>query len=170
MDLDRDHTTPTDRRRLVADALEELAWHTPSGIMQSMRRWPAGRVSLVHLDVLMLLADEGRLPMRSIADALDVSQASTTGIVDRMEQRGLVERQRDDEDRRVVMVALTETGRQFIAGIATERRGRLATLLEELSDDELTALLRGSRALRLARERMLARSADTPCASRETPA
>ena len=39
--------------------------------------------------------------MSQLAEALDVSQASATGIVDRMEQRGLVSRQRNDEDRRV---------------------------------------------------------------------
>ena len=146
------------RGRLIAEALDELAWHTPAGLMRLIRHWPAGRVSLVHLDVLMLLADEGPLPMRAIAEALGVSQASTTGIVDRMEQRDLVERQRDPGDRRVVMVTLSGTGRELIAGIATERRDRLASLLGELSDEDLAALLRGSRALRMARERMLAGS------------
>ncbi len=92
--------------------------------------------------------------MRSLAESLDVSQASVTGIVDRMEQRGLIERRRDDEDRRVVRVALTDAGRQLIVGVAAERRERLVYLLEQLTDDELAGFLRGSRALRLARERL----------------
>ncbi len=155
--------TPTpagvDRRRLIKDLLDELTSHTPAGLMRSMRRWPSGPLSLVHLNVLMLLAEEGPLPMRALADTLDVSQASATGIVDRMEQRGLVERRRDDEDRRVIRVALTGAGRELIAGIATERRSRLAMVLEDLTDEELAGFVRGSRALQRARERMHARLA-----------
>ncbi len=151
------------RERLKARTLDELTRHAPAGFMRSISRWSAGRVSLVHLHVLMLLVDDGRLPMWALAEALGVSRASATGIVDRMEQRGLVERQRDADDRRVVNVALTDAGRQLIAGIATERRGRLAMLLDDLGDEELRGLMRGSRALRKARERMLKRaSTDAP--------
>jgi DNA-binding MarR family transcriptional regulator len=82
-----------------------------------------------------------------------VSQASATGIIDRMEQRGLVERRRGDDDRRVVRVALTDEGRNLIAGMATERREHLAMMLEHLADDELEGFLRGARALHRARER-----------------
>ncbi len=150
-------TTPIqnpDRRQLLADLLEDLTSHTPAGIMRHMRRWPAGPLSLVHLHVLTVLDADGPLPMRALAESLDVSQASATGIVDRMVQRGLVERRREDEDRRVIRVALTGTGRQMIEGVAVERRGLLARILEELTDDELEGFLRGTRALRAARERL----------------
>ncbi len=48
--------------------------------------------------------------MGQLAEDLDVSVASVTGIVDRMERRGLVERERGTGDRRVIMVDLTEAG------------------------------------------------------------
>ncbi len=146
--------TRVDRSTLISRTVDELISHGPFRMMRSMRHWPAGPLSLIHLHVLMLLAEEGPLPMRGLADTLDVSQASMTGIVDRMEQRGLVERHRDDEDRRVVRVALTDDGRQLIVGIGTERRGHLTAMLDELTDDELAGLLLGSRALRRVRERM----------------
>jgi DNA-binding MarR family transcriptional regulator len=143
------------RRRLIEDTLAELSAHAPAGLLRSIRRSSAGRLSMVNLHVLMLLADAGPTPMRTIADGLDVSGASATGIIDRMAERGLVERARDEHDRRVVNVALTEAGRQLMVGLATERRERLAALLDELADDDLAALLRGSRALRQARERLM---------------
>jgi len=159
------------RKAVIEAVLDELAANAPFRMMRSMRRWPSGPLSLVHLHVLMLLAAEGSQPMRSLADTLDVSQASMTGIVDRMEQRGLVERQRDESDRRVIRVALSDGGRQILSGMGTERRGRLAMLLEELTDDELAGLLQGSRALHRARERMHAREADPqPDDSRHAPA
>jgi DNA-binding MarR family transcriptional regulator len=147
-------TVVTPRKQLLAELLEELSSHTPADVMRYMRRWPAGPLSLVHLHVLTVLDIEGPVPMRALAESLDVSQASATGIVDRMEQRGLVERSRNDEDRRVVRVALTVAGRQMVEGVAAERRERLGRILEDLSDDELEGFLRGTRALRRARERL----------------
>jgi DNA-binding MarR family transcriptional regulator len=150
-----------DRRTMLMQVLDELTLHAPSGFMKFMRRWPSGPVSLVHLQVLMLLDGEGPHAMHALADALDVSQASATGIVDRMEQRGLVDRVRDEDDRRVIRVALTQSGRQLIAKMATERRERLSQVLAELTDVELEGFLLGSQALRRARERLLERLPET---------
>jgi DNA-binding MarR family transcriptional regulator len=145
------------RARLKEALLGELAARSPAATMRFMRHWPAGRLSLIHLNVISILDADGPLPMRGLAETLDVSQASATGIVDRMEQRGLVERQRDEADRRIIRVALTDDGRRLIAGIATERRDHFALILDELTDEELKALLVGTRAMRRARERFHAR-------------
>jgi DNA-binding MarR family transcriptional regulator len=119
-----------------------------------MRNWPGGALSLVHINVLAVLDIDGPLPMHRLAETLDVSQASATGIVDRMEQRGLVERRREDGDRRVVHVALTDEGRRLITGMAAERRDHLSQLLDTLTDAELEGFLLGARALHRARARL----------------
>jgi DNA-binding MarR family transcriptional regulator len=123
-------------------------------MMRSVRRWSSGRLSMVNLHVLMALTHEGPLSMRAIAESLDVSQASTTGIIDRMEELGYVTRVRDEADRRVVNVALTDAGHELIADMASERRERLAQMLGTMADDDLAALTQGLRALRVARERL----------------
>ncbi len=147
------HTPPVTRETLLAELLDELSAHSPAAAMHNMRHWPAGRLSLVHLNILFLLEHDGAMAMRALAEAMDVSQASATGIVDRMEQRDLVERQRDDEDRRVIRVAITAEGRRLIAGMAAERREHLAEFLTQLTDEELEGFLLGARAMRRARER-----------------
>lgn len=141
------------RLEVKARLLDELFAHSPAKALRYLRRWPGGALSLVHLNVMTVLDTDGAVPMGRLADALDVSQASATGIVDRMEQRGLIVRQGDPEDRRVTRVALTDEGRAVINGLAAERRDRLSKLLDELTDDELSGFLRGARAMRLARER-----------------
>jgi DNA-binding MarR family transcriptional regulator len=146
-----------DRHTLKRELLEEIVSHQPAAAMRSMRRWPGGAVSLVHMQVLTTLDVDGPLPMRGLAEALDVSQASATGIVDRMEQRGLVERRRDGEDRRVVHVAITDAGRDVIGGFASERREKLEMLLDYLTDDELSSFLVGARAMARAREQLHAK-------------
>jgi DNA-binding MarR family transcriptional regulator len=146
-------TEPTERSVLVAQLLDELARSGPKDAIRHMRQWPHGRLSLVHLNVLMTIDVDGSLPMSALAEALDVSQASVTGIVDRMEQRGLVERHRDDEDRRVVRVVVTDEGRSLVGRLAEQRREHLTQVLDELTDEELAGFLGGLRAFRRARER-----------------
>jgi DNA-binding MarR family transcriptional regulator len=142
------------RADIRAEILDELATHQPAQAMRYMRKWPGGALSLVHLQVLMALETEGPLPMRALAERMDVSQASATGIVDRMEQRGLVERRREDEDRRVVRVVLTGSGQDTIGGFAAERRDRLTEILDELTDEELSGFLGGLRGMRRGRQRL----------------
>jgi DNA-binding MarR family transcriptional regulator len=89
--------------------------------------------------------------MSRLAEALDISVASVTGVVDRMEARGLVERRRGAADRRVILVHPAEGGRRLFSEIDAKRRQGLAKLLGRLSEPELTSLLTGHRALRAAR-------------------
>ncbi|MFI5723122.1 MarR family winged helix-turn-helix transcriptional regulator [Streptomyces cyaneofuscatus] len=88
--------------------------------------------------VLGLLALEPT-PMRKIAVKLKCEPSNVTGIVDRLETRGLVERRADPVDRRVKLAAATEAGRET----ARELRGSLNFAREplaELSDAERTVL------------------------------
>jgi 4'-phosphopantetheinyl transferase len=151
----RDRMPSTADPELRQQLLEELTTYTPSRQMHAMRHWPAGKLSLVHLNVLIVLNAEGPLPMRGLAEALDVSQASATGIVDRMEQRGLVTREHDAEDRRVVRVLPSDIGRSLIDGVADQRRDHLVTILDGLTDDEARGFLLGMRGMRRAREAFL---------------
>ena len=141
-----------DRSAVTAELLDELASAQPGKFMRHLRKGAGGAFSLVHLQVLFTLDSEGPLPMSRLADAMDVSQASATGIVDRMEQRGLVERLRDDADRRVVRVALAEGGRQTLGVMASERREHLAQIINQLTDRELEGFLAGLRGMRRGRE------------------
>ena len=107
------------RRRIVDDLLDELTSWSPRERAGAFKHWLRGSLSLVHLQVLAVLEADGPLAMSKLAEALDVSVASATGIIDRMEQRGLVERRREPDDRRVVLVHRTDSG---IRSSATSRR------------------------------------------------
>ncbi|MBD2315112.1 MarR family transcriptional regulator [Desertifilum sp. FACHB-1129] len=64
-----------------------------------------------HWLVLCCLWQEDGLPTSSIGDKLQQVGGTLTGVLDRMEERGLVFRQRDPRDRRVWRIWLTEAGR-----------------------------------------------------------
>jgi DNA-binding MarR family transcriptional regulator len=135
-----------DRAQAIADVLDELTSWTPRDRKGAFRSWLRGSLSLVHLHVLTILED-GPLPMSRLADALDVSVASATGIVDRMEDRKLVERLSDPADRRRVLVHATRRGSGVFEALSRERRTRLRPILERMSDDELASFLTGLRAV-----------------------
>lgn len=64
-----------------------------------------------HLAVLAALSDVGPCCQRDLCDRLDVDKSHMVAFVDDLEDRGLLERQRDPEDRRRHRVAITEDGR-----------------------------------------------------------
>jgi DNA-binding MarR family transcriptional regulator len=144
-------TLDAERRPLVAEAIDELTSWNPREFIAAFQRWQHGSISLIHLNVLALLEGHGPLAMSKLAEALDISVASMTGVIDRMEKRGLVERRHDLEDRRVVLVHPAPGGRQLFADIDDRRRHGLAKLLDTMTDADLEGLLRGHRALRAAR-------------------
>jgi DNA-binding MarR family transcriptional regulator len=146
-----------------------MASFNPASLMRAWQHWPHGRLSLVHLNVLSILDVRGPLAMGELAEALDVSQASATGIVDRMEQRGLVARSRTSDDRRVIHVEIADGGRDTLTGIVFERREHLAAMLELLSNEELAGFLLGSRAMRRIREQFHDRMAHHAATQHDAP-
>lgn len=91
--------------------------------------------------VLAELRRSGRRSMSSLAECSHVSQASLTGIVDRLGDRGLIERVRSDEDRRVVEVSVTDAGVAELQRSRAQMLERLETLLNPLSPMQRTELL-----------------------------
>lgn len=91
--------------------------------------------------VLAATAKEPRR-MADLAEWVEVSSASLTGIVDRLEDRGLVTRCRSTEDRRVVWVAITDAGTDSLTAAGQHMRERIGVFLTPLTDEERTELVR----------------------------
>ncbi len=137
-----------ERRRLTGALLDELTAWNPRERIGAFRAWMRGSLSLVHLHVLTVLETDGPLSMTRLADALDVSVASATGIVDRMASRGLVERLRTTADRRVVLVGATDAGRAVFVGPRLRAPRSPRALARAADHRELTAALTGLGAMR----------------------
>ena len=76
------------------------------------------------------------MTMSRLAELLNVSLPNVTGIVDRMEERGLVERGRDADDRRLVTLQATTIGRATVEEIDQIRRQALASVLRQLTTEQ----------------------------------
>lgn len=108
-------------------------------------------VSMTHLHVIWQLEDHGgSLPMGRLADLLGVSMSNVTGLVDRMEERGLVERVRPADDRRVVHVRPTPAGLESARAFELIKTDTIKRVLDRLTETQLTRLVRAIEDLRLA--------------------
>jgi DNA-binding MarR family transcriptional regulator len=84
--------------------------------------------SQYHYSVLALLGEQPRKAQSAMAEALGVDPSQLVGVLDALEDRGLVERRRDPDDRRRHVVSLTTKGR----GELTKLRKTIDRLEDEL--------------------------------------
>ncbi|XXF77215.1 MarR family transcriptional regulator [Myxococcaceae bacterium GXIMD 01537] len=111
-------------------------------IRREMRHFPsiAAEFDLSPVQVHVLRAlGESSLPMNSLAGDLGCDASNVTGLVDRLEGRGLVERQSATHDRRVKMLSLTEAGREVRERLM-ERLMVAPASISSLSEADLMAL------------------------------
>jgi DNA-binding MarR family transcriptional regulator len=150
---------PAPRDSLVEELLDEMTPWNPQERIGAFKSFLSGSLSLIHIHVLTILEVQGPLSMSRLAEELDVSVASATGIVNRMEERGLVKRRHADSDRRVVSVQATHRGNEVFERLRRHRREKIKKMLAQLSDEELAAFLMGLRAMRRARAAVAERGA-----------
>jgi len=95
-----------------------------------------GQLNLPQYNALKAVALHAPLSMGKLTEDLCVSTAAATNVVDRLVQLGLVERRRDERDRRVVLVTPTAKGRRTVRGVHQDVGALFVRLLERLSAEE----------------------------------
>jgi DNA-binding MarR family transcriptional regulator len=99
------------------------------------------QLSRSEIAVLRFLSDHGSATMTDLSSFLNLALSSTTGVVDALATRKLVERKRAEGDRRQVQVTLTRAGRKMHDAFVDARTGLGVGMLEPLSDPERRKLL-----------------------------
>ena len=108
--------TATDRDDSRADLLRAyLDAVTLSEALQT-QIWHAAELTLVQVRVMRRLAKQPQ-SLGQLGAELALAPPSMTRLVDRLEERGLIGRRRDVDDRRKVVAMLTEEGRQLLSAI-----------------------------------------------------
>jgi DNA-binding MarR family transcriptional regulator len=97
-------------------------------------------ISMAQLHVMNLLERHGEMPMSRLAEMIDVSDSNATGLIDRVEERGFVERNRVATDRRMVVVRLTPAGLQMLDQLEAIREEILRRVLDQLDPAQLAGV------------------------------
>jgi len=103
-------------------------------------------LSPIQCHVLHLLEPGRPLPMRRLADTLSCDASNVTGLIDRLESRGLVQRRSSPQDRRVKVLQLTPTGARLRTGLLRQMTGGRRPL-SRLSLDQQRTLVKILEAL-----------------------
>ena len=121
---------------------------------------------LTDFMILEALLHKGPLTISAIGEKVLLASASMTSAIDRLEERGLVDRTLSAEDRRVRLVTLTCEGRRFASRLFADHVDDLEAISGEISQEErrvlYTALKKIGLAARAATSTLLLQPATTP--------
>lgn len=135
------------RRRASRDRLIERFMELAPTVRRAfdVRPAPGERAEWLSLTGHQLEAlaalQEGSLTMRCLCERLDISESAGTALSDRLVARGMVARETDPADRRVVRLVLTGEARAMVERYHEMKRARIAELLSGLRRDDLERLV-----------------------------
>ena len=121
--------------RLVDDVLS--LYHLIRRLTHPISR---GEMTPEQYWLLRILRKRGPLSIGELAEALDVTGSSATTACKRLEKVGLVTRERQSDDERMVLVMLTEQGNAKVESWQQRRRELLTHLLAPLDEEEQAML------------------------------
>jgi len=100
-----------------------------------------GKITLPQMGALEYLCARRESPMNELARHLGVTRPAATGLADRLIAQGLVSRQGDRSDRRVVRINLTPKGRRVLDNIWNQKRRMIQEVFGQLSPADRTQYL-----------------------------
>ena len=105
-------------------------------------------LSMAQLHILYTLQRNGEMPMSRLAEVLNVSLSNATGLIDRIEERGFVERTRVPEDRRIVLIRVTQAGERMLREIDALSDELLRSVLDHIDRPKLVGVRQAFASLR----------------------
>lgn len=109
--------------------------------------WLELDLTIGQLKSLFYINAEGPTHFKSVADALGVTPPSVTGIIDRLVGQGLVSREENPENRRMQILKTTFKGKDLLTRLIEIRKGKMNSVIGQLSHQDLTDLARISNSL-----------------------
>ncbi|MUK86942.1 MarR family transcriptional regulator [Ornithinibacillus sp. L9] len=129
-------------QRDAIEKLEKRLRHISGAIKQNGRKilnnYPITSPQFIALQWLL---EEGDLTIGELSTKNGLAFSTTTDLVDRMEKNELVERVRDQSDRRVVRIHVLDKGKRIIKEVILKRQDFLGEVLENFSEEQTATLI-----------------------------
>jgi len=127
-----------DKTRIILFSIRKLI---QAGELYSKELSKIHSISAAQLNCLLALFENGSLPPSQIAKYMLVKSSTVTGVVDRLEQKGLARRMRNSPDRRIVTIELTETGHQLAENAPPPIQQKIVDGLKKISEAEIDEIV-----------------------------
>ncbi|PJF39755.1 MAG: MarR family transcriptional regulator [Phototrophicales bacterium] len=147
------HYNGTEKERLALDVYIKLARAAEAVSARVNRHLADYDLTLSQFGVLEALYHRGPLVQKDIAQKVLKSTGNITLVINNLEKRGLVVRERETEDRRFVRVHLTDAGRELVASIMPKHVAGIVEDISILSEEEQCRLAELCRKLGLREEK-----------------
>lgn len=136
---------------IVAEAEEILAQFR--ALRRDLQRSPfadAERAGLTgpQVTVMACLVSKGQVTLTELSRTLNMSHSTASGIVDRLQARGLIRRSQDAADRRRTRITVTESVTRYVSQLQAGPFWRLAAALERAKPEHRRAIRKGLKLLR----------------------
>lgn len=131
-----DNVTASCNRRIMS-ALRQI---THAVDTYSRRLKSEYDVTVPQLICMIYIIENGKSTTSSIAQNIHVANSTIVGILDRLENKGLISRKRDTKDRRKVFVNATAKGKKLIRDAPSPLQDKLSDSLKKLPKLEQTAI------------------------------
>ena len=112
-----------------------------------IKAWTKLELTMPQLKVLMILSHHGFITVGQLAEELSVSLPNMTGIIDRLENQGLVKRIQSDKDRRVFLIKLTEKAENIFLELNKSGYDHFKLIANTLSESEIEIVKLGLKVL-----------------------
>jgi DNA-binding MarR family transcriptional regulator len=106
----KDKIIPSDQTRQIIFSIRRLIQASELYSKELNKKY---QISAAQLNCILTLYEFGPLPPSKIAQHMMVKSSTVTGVVDRLENKGLAERMRNSPDRRMITIQLTKAGKKL---------------------------------------------------------
>ncbi|MEG9297050.1 MarR family transcriptional regulator [Mangrovibacillus sp. Mu-81] len=138
--MNKEKVQPKADAQVVADIEKDLRYI--SSIIKQKGREILSQYTLTPPQFIALqwLFEYGDMTIGDLSNRMYLACSTTTDLVDRMERSELVERVKDENDRRVVRIHMLKEGERIIEEVIKKRQNYLQSVLEDFSEEEVLGL------------------------------
>lgn len=126
-----------EERLALMQKLDEAFRDVRKHILSEWNKNNEHNLGMTHGRMLILLSDNGAMKASALAEALSITGGGVTGIADRLIELGYIKRERSQEDRRAVLLTLSDEGRAVIGSMMEVRRNIMIKLFNGLSVEDM---------------------------------
>jgi DNA-binding MarR family transcriptional regulator len=146
MSIDRSGNLNTNDKKLPSDHTKQIIFSIRR-LIQANELYTKElnkkyHVSSAQLNCILTLYEYGPLPPSKIASRIMVKSSTVTGVVDRLEKKGLAERMRNSPDRRVITIQLTEAGKKLAQNAPPPIQQKIIDGLRRMEKAEINQIVR----------------------------